>query len=291
MECNMQFTSPVTSMANIAAPLIGLIVTLSLCFSTSQALSAEQIETPTKINHQTRFEVKAAGIPVGEIVFNIISDRKNYTLTGTGRTKGIAKWFSSGKAKLSSHGSLLNDIVNAKNHSIIVTDGKKTETLDMTLQNGSITSISMKPDKTKKHLKDKYYTISNADFQNIIDPVSTLVLPVPYEKANDPIHACNHTHRVYDGETRYDMKLSYKKRAKVSTKGYKGWVYVCRLEYVPISGHKKSNKNVKRMAKNKDMEIWIAPMQATNVFTPIHINIPTWIGRFTAEATYFGPAN
>lgn len=270
--------------------LPALLVGLTLTLTGQQAQSAEETEDVIMLNHQTRFEVKAGGIPVGEMAFTIISDMKNYTVTGTGRTKGIAKWFSSGVAKMKSQGTLLNDTVNAKSHSISVTDGKKTEKLEMTLQNGSITSIAMKPDKTKKHLKAKYYTISDADFQRIIDPVSTLVLPVPYEKANDPKQACNHTHRVYDGETRYDMKLSYKKKAKVNIRGYKGWVYVCKLEYLPISGHKKSNKNVKRMAKNKDMEIWIAPIQATNVFTPIHISIPTWIGRFTAEATYFGPA-
>lgn len=282
----MHFTHIFKPTPKSAAPLIGL----AFCFSTSLALSAEKQDDLTKLNHQSRFEVKAGGISVGEMAFNIISDRKNYTLTGTGRTKGIAKWFSSGNAKISSDGSLLNDVVSAKNHAVMITDGKKTETLNMTLQNGNITSIAMKPDKTKKHLKDKYYTISNADFQNIIDPVSTFVLPVPYEKANDPKQACNHTRRIYDGETRYDMKLSYKKRAKVNTSGYKGWAYVCRLEYLPISGHKKNNKNVKRMAKNKDMEIWIAPIQATNVFSPIHISVPTWIGRFTVEATYFGPA-
>lgn len=286
----MQLTSQATFKENIVAPIIGLSAALMLCVSTSQVLSAEPDEELTKLNHQSRFVVKAGGITVGEMAFNIISDRKSYTLTGTGETKGIAKWFSSGNAKLSSHGSLTNDIVSAKTHSIVVREGKKTETLNMTLRNGSITSISMKPDKTKKHLKDKYYTISNTDFQNIIDPVSTFVLPVPYEKATDPKEACNHTRRIYDGETRYDMKLNYKKRAKVNTTGYKGWVYVCRLEYLPVSGHKKNNKNVKRMAKNKDMEIWIAPIQATNVFTPIHISVPTWIGRFTVEATYFGPA-
>lgn len=267
-------------------PLLSLVITIIA----QPALSAEEVDDIVLLNHQTRFDVKAGGIPVGEMAFKIVSDRNEYTLTGTGKTKGIAKWFSSGNAKLQSHGLLENDIVNAKTHSISVTDGKKTETLDMTLENGNLTSIAMKPDKTKKHLRDKNYTISEADFRNIIDPVSTLVLPVPYEKAGDPKQACNHTHRVYDGETRYDMKLSYKKRAKVKTNGYNGWVYVCRLMYAPISGHKKSNQNVKRMAKNKDMEIWIAPIQATNVFTPIHINIPTWIGRFTAEATYFGPA-
>ncbi|MFK7901694.1 MAG: DUF3108 domain-containing protein [Nitratireductor sp.] len=286
----MQYLSNLKSTKFTSAFLATSLALLAYDHTAAHAQEKADEELPS-ISHKTKFVVQAGGIDVGEMSFIIKSDRKTYTLKGSGKTKGIAKWFSSGNAKLESAGSLLGDRLDAQSHFIKVTDGKKTESLSMNFSGGSITDLQMKPDKSKKHLKDKYYTIAERDFLNIIDPASTLVLPVPYEKATDPKAACNHLHRVYDGETRYDMQLSYKKRAKIKTKGYNGNVYVCRLNYIPVSGHKKSNKNIKRMAKSNDMEIWIAPMQATNVFTPIRINIPTWIGRFTAEPTYFGPAN
>jgi hypothetical protein len=36
------------------------------------------------------------------------------------------------------------------------------------------------------------------------------------------------------------------------------------------------------------MEIWLAPMQATNLFSPIRVEVPTWIGRISAVPAYFG---
>lgn len=243
------------------------------------------------INHKTTFDVRFGKISVGVMSFIVNSDHKSYVLKGTGRTKGIAEWFAAGKANLTSSGKIENAKTNAENHFLSVSDKKKTATLKMALNNGQIKDLTMTPDKTKKHLQKKYVTITEDHLQNIIDPASTLVIPVPYEKAGDPKSVCNQLHRVYDGETRYDMQLSYKKNAPIKTNGYNGHAYVCRLKYIPVSGHKTSNRNAQRMAKNNNMEIWLAPMQATNIFTPIRIKIPTWIGSFYAEPTYFGPSN
>ena len=54
--------------------------------------------------------------------------------------------------------------------------------------------------------------------------------------------ACNQTFPIFDGETRYDIKLSYKDTQKVKTKGYNGYAYICRMRYIPLFGHKKNQK-------------------------------------------------
>ncbi len=90
------------------------------------------------------------------------------------------------------------------------------------------------------------------------------------------------------------MKLSYKNNQKVKTEGYDGFAYVCKLQYIPVAGHKRDHENTKRMAANNDMEIWLAPISAgddsQSLFTAIRIVVPTWLGTFSAEPVYFGPA-
>lgn len=272
---------------NLSAMIASLCLSGAFISNTPNAIAAEET---VNINHLTTFNVRFGKISVGEMNFKIKSDQKTYVLTGGGRTKGIAEWFASGNASLKSTGSLTDTKANAQSHSLSVSDKKKTATLNMALNNGSLKSVAMKPDKTKKHLGKKYVTIKDNHLLGIIDPASTLVIPVPYEKAGNPKEVCNQLHRVYDGETRYDMQLSYKKNAAIKTNGYNGNAYVCRLKYKPIAGHKTTNRNAKRMAANNDMEIWLAPMQATNIFTPIRIKIPTWVGNFYADPVYFGPA-
>lgn len=245
--------------------------------------------------HETGFNVKFAGASVGNLTFGVSVDGKDYTLTGKGKTKGLAEWFASGKADIKSDGQLDGDHLIAANHFLSVIEGEKKAVLNMSFANGTIQNVSLVPDKRKKNKKaKKYVLIQPDDLKDVVDPASTLVVPVALENARDPAKVCGRTYRVYDGENRYDMKLSYKNNQKVKTEGYDGFAYVCKLQYIPVAGHKRDHENTKRMAANNDMEIWLAPISAgddsQSLFTAIRIVVPTWLGTFSAEPVYFGPA-
>ena len=260
-------------------------VSTSLLFVNSSNANAEEM-----LRHETIFNVKFGSLLIGQMSFDIDADKINYVLRGKGRTKGIAEWFASGNAIIKSQGELAGDKVVAASHMISVTDKKTTATLDMALEQGNVINVAMKPDRTKRHLAPNHIEITADELKNVIDPASTLVVPVPWEVANNPLSVCGQLFRVYDGETRYNMQLSYKRNARIKTTGYNGYAYVCRLKYIPVAGHRKNHRNSKRMADNNDMEIWLAPIAATNLFTPIRIVVPTWLGSFYAEPEYFGPA-
>lgn len=244
--------------------------------------------------HETKFRVKFGSVTVGKVTFGVAMNGDNYTFTGNGRTQGLADWFAPGKAVIKSEGKVAGDRHNAASHYLSVTENKKTAVLKMAFTGGKVSDVYLKPDKRKKKKAPKYILIKPDDLVNVIDPASTMVVPVPFEKAKDPKAVCNHRFRVYDGDTRFDIKLSYKRNKAIKTKGYDGHAYVCKLKYIPVAGHKKKHKSTRRMAKNNDMEIWLAPISGgtdkQSIFTPIRILVPTWIGTFSAEPDYFGPA-
>ncbi len=213
----------------------------------------------------------------------------------TARPRDLQSGLHPANAVIKSDGAVDGQALRASSHYLSVTEDKKTAVLNMSFAGGAVQNVSMKPDKRKKRKnKKKYVVITPDDLKNVVDPASTMVIPVPLEKANDPSAVCNRTFRVYDGETRFDMKLSYKANKPVKTKGYDGNAYVCRFKYVPVAGHKHDEKNVERMATNNDMEIWLAPIDGgtkdQSIFTAIRITVPSWVGTFTAEPEYFGPA-
>lgn len=244
--------------------------------------------------HETRFAVKFGAVTVGKVTFGVTLDGNDYTFTGNGRTQGLADWFAPGKAVIRSEGALAGNQLNAASHYLSVTENRKTAVLEMAFADGAVRNVSLKPDKRKKKKASKYVLIEPEHLRSVVDPASTMIVPVPLEKANDPKAVCGHTFRVYDGDTRFDMKLSYKTNKPVRTAGYEGNAYVCKLKYIPVSGHKRKHKSVERMAENNDMEIWLAPINGgtkdQSVFTAIRILVPTWIGTFSAEPEYFGPA-
>ncbi len=244
--------------------------------------------------HETVFDVKFGGVTVGNMTFGLSVDGKDYQFTGKGRTKGLAEWFASGKADMKSDGQLKGDQLVASSHYLSVTEKKKVAVLKMAFANGEVQSVSLNPDKRKVKTEPKYAVTTPDQLKNVVDPASTLIVPVDIAEAKNPNAVCGRTYHVYDGDTRFDMALSYKRNEKLSTGGYDGNVYVCKLKYIPVSGHKRNHKNTKRMAENNEMEIWLAPVSGgtdtQSIFTAIRIVVPTWLGTFSAEPTYFGPA-
>ncbi len=248
-------------------------------FSDSKAFGAP------KIIHTTKFNVNYTGIRIGKVTFTIEIEGDDYLLKANGRTDGVARLFSKGKGSFKSVGHFDGNSVISSSHSVEVTEKGKTAKLDMSFDEGNLKDVVAKPKKKRRKGK-KYIPITEEHLKSIIDPASSIVVPTS-ENASGGRDVCERTLNVYDGETRFDVVLSYKSTRPISAKGYKGLAYVCKFMYVPVAGHKQGHKSVELMRKNKKMEIWLAPISGTSVFTPIKIDVDSPVGRFVAYPKRF----
>ena len=271
-------------MALLRAISLATTGVLTLAVTSSLALAEPK-------HHETRFSVKFGGIEVGVAKFDIRFDDTSYSLTGTGRTTGLVEWLAPSKGNFKSAGAMIEDQLSPKIHQVSVKERKKNEeSVKLSFANDRVTDIKIKANKKRKRVAPRYVTLEAKHMAKVIDPVSTLIVPMSGQAARDGRKVCAQHFPVFDGETRYDIKLRYKSTKKIKTKGYNGHAYVCQMRYIPVAGHKKDHRNTKEMAKNKNMEIWLAPMEGVSVFTPIKIVIGTKYGRFTANPIYFGSA-
>ncbi|MEM7213964.1 MAG: DUF3108 domain-containing protein [Pseudomonadota bacterium] len=243
--------------------------------------------------HRTNFTVKFAGLEIGKATFNIEFDDTSYSLKGSGKTSGLVEWISPSTGEVSSAGALIENQLKPEKHSVsVIENKKKPESIELAFAEEKVVDIDIQSNKKPKVRKaPKYVPVEAQHLAAVLDPASTLLVPMSGVDARDGNKVCNQRFPVFDGETRYDIRLRYKATKPIDTKGYKGHAYVCQLRYIPVAGHKKNHRNVKEMAENKNMEIWLAPMQGVSVFTPIRILIGTKYGRFAAEPTYFGSAS
>lgn len=239
-------------------------------------------------HHTTKFDIRFGALPVGAAQFEISFDDKGYALNAKGKTVGVANLFAPGAGEVKSDGMLAVDKVIPAHNVVRLKEKKKNSTLEMAFDNGAVTEVTLTPDKRKKKRGRRWVPILPEQLQSVIDPASGVIIPVAAELASDPRAVCDRTMNIYDGDTRYDIALKYKFTKPVETDGYKGYAYVCQLRYIPVSGHKLKQRNIEYMTDNKDMEIWLAPMARSNIFTPIRIEVPTWIGKVTAISSYFG---
>jgi len=263
--------------------------TFSIGLLSVLAFSAEAAAEPMK--HETRFSVKFGAIEVGVAKFNIRFDDKSYSLKGSGNTTGLVEWLAPSKGKFESAGSMIENQLQPKIHEVSVKERKKNEeSVRLSFADDRVSDIKIKSNKKRKRVAPRYVPVEARHLASVIDPVSTLIVPVSGNAAQDGKRVCNQRFPVFDGETRYDIKLNYKSTRKIKTEGYDGHAHVCQMRYIPVAGHRKNHRNVKEMAENKNMEIWLAPMHGVSVFSPIKIVIGTKYGRFTANPLYFGSA-
>ena len=260
---------------------------LSVSIFSAQPVLAEEFK------HETRFSVRFGGVEVGKATFKIEFDDLTYSLSGNGRTVGVVDWVAPGKGEFSSNGLLTGDKVEPKLHTAkVVERKKKPETLKMSFTENSVSDVEIQSNKKrKKRIAPKYIPVEAKHLAAVMDPASSLIIPMSGQDAKDGNKVCNQRFPIYDGETRYDIALRYKTTKPVETSGYNGYAYVCQMRYVPVAGHKKDHRSVKEMAENKGMEIWLAPMQGVSVFTPIQIVVGTKYGRVVAQPKYFGAAS
>jgi hypothetical protein len=129
--------------------------------------------------------------------------------------------------------------------------------------------------------------LTEANKRNILDPVSALVMNVPAGQPLSGPAACDRRIPVFDGFARYDVKLSYLRSQDVQVRGYSGPVAVCAARYVPIAGHRPAAKATQYMSDNRQMEVWLAPVERAHAVVPLRISIMTMAGMLLVEGTEF----
>lgn len=243
--------------------------------------------------HETKFSIQFGGIEIAEAQFNINFDDASYSVAGAGNTKGLVNWFAPGKGEFKSAGQMIENQLKPKLHTAKVHEKKKNpETLKLSFANDAVSDIEFKTNKPRKERSaPKYIPVKAKHMAAVLDPASALVIPMSGSDAADGRKVCNQKFPIFDGETRYNIQLRYKSTKPLKTGGYKGHAYVCQMRYMPVAGHKKDHRPVKEMAANKNIEIWLAPMNGVSVFSPIQIVVGTKYGRFSAIPKYFGATN
>ncbi len=244
----------------------------------------------TQINRQINavYRIEFNGFKLGKVRFSSKFWDKSYLMSGRGKLSAIKGLLFKAKMQAESSGAVKQDgFIKPGAFSYLYKQGKKTKKLKMKFtKDPSQRVVAVPPfNKSKKRVP-----ITAKQLDRVFDPMSALsVLSAP-KGAFPNRKICDQRIPVFDGKERFDIILSYKKTIKVKgvhEKDYNGRAYVCRAQYVQISGHKSSDKNKKFLAGTKDIEIWLAPLLAAKLYVPYFIKVPTRFGPATIRARGF----
>ena len=130
--------------------------------------------------------------------------------------------------------------------------------------------------------------ITDANRTGVLDPMTALLVHMPGAGKTAVPEACERTIPIFDGHTRYNLRLSFKRVDTVSTEGgYQGPVIVCAVKFFPVAGYDPKHFLITYLAAQHDIEIWLAPIAGSRLMVPYRMSMPTPMGLGILQATKF----
>jgi hypothetical protein len=232
-----------------------------------------------------RYTSTLAGVTIGKGAWVIDIGDDQYTAAISGQTTGLLRVFASGEGTAAARGSVVAGNLVPASYAANVTADKKSEDLRITLSGGNVRDYSIDPIPPPSIGR---IPVTDTHRRGVSDPMTAALVRVPGN--GDPLTpgACNRTAAVFDGRLRYDLSMSFKRIEAVrSEKGYQGPTIVCAVYFMPIAGYIPDRPAIKYLVKQRDMEVWLAPIAGTRVLVPYRISIPTPLGTGAVQATHF----
>ena len=230
------------------------------------------------------YALSIIGVPIGNADAAASIENGAYKVDIGLRLSGLAAMVTKAKGAATANGAIANSTVLPNAYANTTANSTETRTVRMGLAAGNVRAVEISPPFLDM---DERVPVTQAHKTSVLDPVSALVMSVP---AGQPLvgqAACDRTIPVYDGLVRFNISLFYKGVRNVQAKGYSGPVSVCSARYTPISGYKMDSQSTRFMAENRDLEVWLAPLEQSHVVAPYYIKVGTKSGTLIIQAIDF----
>jgi hypothetical protein len=234
---------------------------------------------------EAQYEASLAGIPVGKGAWNIDISDDQYSAAASGGTAGLMRTFSSGAGTGAAQGRVVGGALVPTAYTASTTASKKSETIHITLANGSVKDSVIEP---QPPVDPDRIPVTEAHRKGVLDPMTATLLRVAGN--GDPVspEACHSQAAIFDGRMRYEVKLDFKRMEAVKAdKGYRGPAVVCAAYFTPVAGYIPDRPVIKYLTAQRDIEITFAPIAGTRVLVPFRFRIPTPLGMAMLEASQF----
>ncbi|MET0528937.1 MAG: DUF3108 domain-containing protein [Microvirga sp.] len=230
---------------------------------------------------KVNYDLSLAGLPIGKVDLSSTFTGPKYEVEGNVKMTGLVRAFTGGKGFGNASGTISGAQLQPQDFAVTSKSSGEQRTVRMGLASGNVKDVEINPPVEPK--SDRV-PVKDADKKGVIDPLSALIMPAVAAKSLTDEANCNRTLPVFDGATRQNVILSYAETKNIEVPGYSGPVLVCNARWVPIAGHRTERPSTKFMQENKDMNVWLAPVEGQRVLFPIKVAVRTMIGMGELEA-------
>ena len=227
------------------------------------------------------YAISLAGLTIGTADLSAnLGD--TYKMDIRARLTGLVGAVTGGSGGASAGGILNGNRPLPASYAVTSRSSSDQRTVRVGMARGNVVAVEIVPPIEEK---EDRVPVRDVHKRGVLDPVSALVMPS--FGRGDPLDpsVCNRTLPVFDGAARFDVVLSYAETRQVEKAGYAGPVVVCNARYVPVAGHRPGRPGTKFMEENRDLSVWLAPVEGTRILMPLRISVRTMMGMSVIEAT------
>ncbi len=202
------------------------------------------------------YNIHFLGAHIGDFKIHSSINARQYSLQAHADIDflfGTVSW----KGVTSSYGLMTANGPVPQNYSFRYATSDKREAVELRFQQRMVSDIIINP---PSHPSARAVPITAADLQNVVDPLSAIVLLSQARPSRFTAgEVCNKRLPIFDGKLRYDLVLSPKGTHSISGVGkLRGTAYVCRMTYIPVAGHK-AGRSSDYASANSGIEILACP--------------------------------
>jgi len=241
------------------------------------AHAAEAATPPTKL----AYGLTLAGLPIADADVRFDDRGGRYGFDVAWHTVGLAGIFSSASGTLATSGRLVGGRPHPRSYRLIERNGDTPFDVDMTLSGGTVSHLTVEPPaKTGEDI----VPVGPEHRRGVADPLSAAILA----GSTPPAAVCDRTLAVFDGWSRWDVRLTPKSTDEAAPAGLRGPTVTCAARWVPVAGHRAGHRSVRFMAENRDIEIRFARLDGHDLWLPIEASVGTLIGPVRTRLTSVG---
>jgi hypothetical protein len=234
------------------------------------------------------YVLSLASITIGGGDWKVEVGKDRYTAKSDGELLGIWRAILGSNIAGLTHGSISQGRLIPADYVANFAWDDEIDDVKLQFRDGTVSEMDVKPAIVAG---DDRIPLDPDRLRGAIDPMTSGLIPMPGPRDVLAPAACQRTLPIFDGSQRYDLTLSFKRMDNITTEaGYQGPAVVCTLAYRPVAGYSPSSFRVRYLQKNRDMEIWFAPVAGTRLLAMIRISIPTTLGTALLRATQFESA-
>lgn len=221
------------------------------------------------------YSIKWLGTYIGDFKLRSSITNRQYSLQAHADISvffGTVSW----QGVTSSRGYMTANGPVPQSYSFRYATNDRREAIELRFTQRTVQDIIINP---PQRVSSRSVPVTSAHLQNVVDPLSAVVLLAQASLSHHGSDACNRRLPIFDGKTRYDLVLSPKGTRNIGNSGkLKGTAYVCSVRYVPIAGHKPGRGDNDYATGNLGIEVWLVPLPEAGLMVPYYIHVPTPAG-------------